>query len=233
MRIEDLRISVSLRPDQLYWDLALTQFASAVSAAETAGELRRSLHRHPWYRVYLMDDLGEEVDFSVAVDEHNILPPHLEITHQAEAEIRNGYRVLHQALAATHVFCAATLEAHINSQARVRLSGRAIFDEFDRLSLRGKWLMLPKLLGKEGFDPGAHPYNKFVRLTGIRTALVHVKGNEISTWTDAGPTFPERMGLRLEEAEASIQTTERMIRSLAAMLSGTPDEDCRWLLGSV
>ncbi len=58
---------------------------------------------------------------------------------------------LAQSVAATHILCGTSLEAHINMRAGETLKGKE-FAEFDKLTLSGKWLFYPTLISTGHFD---------------------------------------------------------------------------------
>jgi hypothetical protein len=62
-----------------------------------------------------------------------------------------------QLTAATHILCGSALEAHINMRAEEKLSTKE-FNEFDKLTLAGKWLFYPTLISAGRFDPGRAPF---------------------------------------------------------------------------
>lgn len=90
----------------------------------------------------------------------------------AEYGVGDSYGPYLQDLATVHILCAASAEAHINIRGKDLLEGR-IWDTFERLSLDGKWLVLPRLIGLSGFMAGAEPFQSFDRLIKWRNNLVH------------------------------------------------------------
>jgi hypothetical protein len=85
----------------------------------------------------------------------------------AEFDIGSAYGPYMQHIALTHILCATAAEAHINVVAKGRLKGK-FKDNFEKISLEGKWLFLPKILGKAGFDQGAEPFQSFSKLNKIQ-----------------------------------------------------------------
>jgi hypothetical protein len=102
-------------------------------------------------------------------------------------------------------------------RAGATLQGRS-FDEFDKLSVSGKWLFYPRLIGVGSYDPGQQPFQGFQVLIGRRNALVHykVRTNRLR-YGFAVPDFVEQMGLRTREMEESLKTVSSMVASLATM----------------
>src|SRR5262245_40026376 len=60
----------------------------------------------------------------------------------AEHDVGVAHAPRLEALATTHVLCAAALESHVNLRAHALLAGKQL-DHFERISLEGKWLFLP------------------------------------------------------------------------------------------
>jgi hypothetical protein len=90
----------------------------------------------------------------------------------ASERIAFAYSPLLEGVACTHILCTAALEGHINSRADELLTGK-LHRKFEAIDLEFKWLLLPRLVGKSGFDPGAQPFQGFSRLVKFRNALVH------------------------------------------------------------
>lgn len=117
----------------------------------------------------------------------------------------------------THILSSACMEAHINTTAK-RERPAAEFDAFDKLTLEGKWRLLPRLLGKQGFDAGAEPFQTFAKLVRWRNALVHYK-ERVGQW--AGwklPEYLEPMGLTADAARAAYEAAKAMIARLCLVL---------------
>jgi len=130
-------------------------------------------------------------------------------------------------VATVHLLSVACLEAHINIKAERSLT-RYHFAEFDKLSLTGKWLFYPKLMGAKPFDPGREPFQSLRRLVGIRNVLVHYKERREGWRGYEVPRFIDSLGLTKTDADHSLGTAERMIRELSALQrEPTP----RWLAG--
>lgn len=135
-------------------------------------------------------------------------------------------------IATTHFLCLACLEAHINIKAEPFLTGYS-FDEFDKLSISGKWLFYPKLIGTSSFDPGAEPFQSFRILTKTRNALVHYKEKREGWKGYQVPEFMDALGFTKGDARRSLQTTQGMIVALAKMEgAAAPDwvqDGSRWV----
>lgn len=141
----------------------------------------------------------------------------------AEYSIGAAYGPHLQYLALTHILCSAASEAHINQMSKETLTGK-FRDQFEKVSLEGKWLFLPKMIGRYSFDQGAKPFQSFSILIKYRNELVHYKGKK-ETWESfeqGPPTFLDKLGLSLPEAHRSLQTIRMMILELSKMTQREP-----------
>lgn len=203
--------------DAMYYHIALESFRKAEEYWEQVDSLLGQF-RCLWQS---WDEIVKryEYDYTAAADE---LEP-LAITMESmEGEITYSLGPFLQAATQTHVFSAAALESHINVRASEHLPHR-LFEEFDRLSLEGKWLMLPRILGVEGFDPGRQPFQDMAVLVRMRNQLLHYKGRE-EPWspTNPVPSYIIAMGLTLDHSRRSLGIVETMIRTLAHQLGENP-----------
>jgi hypothetical protein len=132
-----------------------------------------------------------------------------------------AYAPLLEGVACTHILSACALESYINARATELLVGKML-DKFESADLEFKWLLLPQLMGKAGFDPGAHPFQSFSRLVKFRNALVHYKEKK-EPWQDPGiPSFLEKLGLTTAEAAKSLECVSAMVSALANQLGHEP-----------
>ncbi len=150
----------------------------------------------------------------------------------AQHDLGEAHGPLMEHAATVHILSAAALEAHVNAQADSLLGGGKVpnggklLEYFDRLPLEGKWLLLPRFLGKRGFDPGAQPFHEFAELVKLRNALVHYKLKKEDWKSLELPDFIEDLGLNLASAESSLKAAKGMIESLATHLD---QETPHWL----
>ena len=160
------------------------------------------------------DDLLEAYD--------EIEPIYIQMEH-AEYVIGAAYGPYLQNIAITHILCATTAEAHITGIAKGRLRGK--FKEiFEKISLEGKWLFLPKILGEMSFDQGSEPFQSFSKLIKYRNELIHYKGRQ-EEWEGfeyGEPKFLEKLGLSLTEARNSLKTVGEMILEFSKMIKNDP-----------
>jgi hypothetical protein len=149
-------------------------------------------------------DDDEAHDLCVEVDRH-----WQSVDHAATELIRK--------VAATHILSAASLEAHINVRAQQVLNGKT-FEEFDKLSISGKWLFYPLLVSAGRFDPGKKPFQQFQTLIKRRNALVHYRVKRAKTRHpyDMPPQVDE-LGLRHAASKESLMAVSAMVKSLAKM----------------
>jgi hypothetical protein len=141
----------------------------------------------------------------------------------AEHDIGAAYGPYFQNIALTHILCTTTAEAHINLIAREQLKGK-FRNIFEKLPLEGKWLFLPKILGKNTFDQGSEPFQSFSKLIRYRNKLIHYKGKE-EEWKSfeyGMPRFLDDLGLSLEKAEQSIKSVKEMILNLSKLIDISP-----------
>ncbi len=204
----------SLRVDAMYLHsarLALDRGASHTDGINEATQQFKELkEREGRINEQHCDDEGEAevVLESIAIQMVEHVHPILEEAYS---------KCIHE-WAAVHIFCAAALEAHINSRAQALLSGK-LYEEFDKLSLEGKWLVLPRLAGRETFDPGSQPYQSFAKLVRFRNRLLHHKQRpEPHQIGSAAPETLLRLGLNFESGKASLDAAIRMIKRLAELL---------------
>jgi len=152
----------------------------------------------------------------------NLEPIYIQMD-SAEYNICAAYGPYLQNIALTHILCATASEAHINLTAKRRLKGK-FRDNFEKISIEGKWLFLPKLLEKATFDQGAEPFQSFGKLIRYRNELVHYKGRKES-WANFEkrmPKFLDKLGLSLRKARRSIWAVREMILKLSKMIDEEP-----------
>lgn len=132
-----------------------------------------------------------------------------------EYDVSSAYAPFLEHLATVHILCVTALEAHINTQAKELLE-QSLFGALERISLKAKWLLLPRLLGLPGFSRGAEPFQSLTRLVRYRNRLVHYKG-EREEWDrdTAVPGFLEKLGLTLPAGEGSLNSVKGMVGAFA------------------
>lgn len=141
----------------------------------------------------------------------------------AEFDIGAAYGPYLQNIALTHILCVTAAEAHINIIAKARLEGK-FRDNFEKISIEGKWLFLPKILGNTTFNQGAEPFQGFSELIRYRNELVHYKGRKESWegFEQGMPKFLDKLGLFLTNARKSIKAVRGMILEISKMINQQP-----------
>lgn len=141
----------------------------------------------------------------------------IQIVDNANPLVESSYKPFLEGVALTHILCVASLEAHINVIAKDILSGK-ILENFDQLSIEGKWLYLPLLSGVSSFNPGIQPFQDFSALIKIRNALVHYKPKIEDFNGEVVPGYLDMLGLSIPRAEISIKVVPAMVSKLAEFL---------------
>jgi len=135
----------------------------------------------------------------------------------SEFKVGRAFSPILGSLAQVHMLCAFTLESYINYLASERFAA-SVFDSFDKLTLEGKYQLLPALLGKAPLEPGREPLQSVSRILKLRNALVHYKPKK-EDWT--GPAIPEsikRLGLTFDEARVSLDSVGDAVRAFATAI---------------
>jgi len=120
-------------------------------------------------------------------------------------------------IALVHIINALCLEAYINVVALEHIELKSSFKEFDKLSLEGKWLFFPKLIGKyRAFKKDMEPFQGFKNIIRWRNNLVHFKGKSDPWRGYLPPQFFDQLGLTMEHAEKSCIATKEMVKKLCS-----------------
>lgn len=131
------------------------------------------------------------------------------------SELQHKYLPVIINIALVHILNALCLEAFINKIAIDNIEPKSSFDEFDRLSLEGKYLFFPKLIGKrDTFEKDKEPFQGFKNIIKWRNNLVHFKGKSEMWRSYMPPQFFDDFGLRLECAKKSCGSVEGMIKAI-------------------
>jgi len=212
------RFRFSLNADEVYYKTAQESLSRARDIRALIDTIAANFASNSWYNHLVANDWGDEIDFSVVEDEHDLSPEDIALVHEEENVLEGHVRVYIQSIACVHIFAAAALEACINSAAQERLKGKSL-NEFDKLSLEGKWLFLPQLISIEKFDPGAEPFQSFSRLVSFRNKLIHLKSVTMSLDDVLNDSNP--LGLGLTSAGRSLEAAGKMLSNLASQLGKT------------
>lgn len=218
MHLEDMLegvpdyLDVSFDVVDMYFQAAQAAFAQA-QQLETIIRNRDGDLEH--IRMGEAYDLGDEIDIDDWTE-----------VNEAEQQMLEALGRFAQSVAITQVMCAFALEAHINFVARERLSGGEA-DAFDKLSVQGKWLLLPRLLAVPSFDSGAQPYQSFSALIKRRNALAHAKQFDMLRLMSTSASGNAFLDEGLRDASDALDVTRGIVSALSKAL-GTPE----WILGA-
>lgn len=204
----------TLRADAMYYHAAMTSHAAARGALQGIEKAKNDFSSLRKKEKRILDK--HKGDTLKAYDE---LEPLYITMESAEHVIGAAYGPYLQNIAITHILCCTSAEAHINMVAKEKLKG-IYRDHFEKISLEGKWLLLPKILGRSGFDQGSEPFQSFSVLVNHRNKLMHFKEQkEKWKWiSDGVPSFLEKLGLSLHAAEDSLKSVRDMILMLSEIM---------------
>lgn len=212
--IKELIWYTTLLIDSMYFHAAKINYLAAKEDTKGIDKARENFDILRQEELDILDK--HDGDHHEAYDELEPLYIQME---DAEYKIGSAYGPYLQHIAMTHIFCTTAAEAHINMVAEERLTGKHRA-HFDRIPLEGKWLFLPKILGKVGFDPGAEPFQGFSMMIKRRNMLVHYK-RQREQWrgfSEGEPGFLEELGLSLTEARRSLAAVKKIILALSDMI---------------
>lgn len=212
------KLSTTLLVDAMYFNAAQENFKAANAGRKNIEKANRS-----FARLRAKENQILEKHHSDSFSAYDELEPLYIQMEGAEYSIGAAYGPQMQHLALTHILCAAAAEAHINQISKEELTGN-VRDHFEKVSLEGKWLFLPKMLKGCCFDQGSEPFQSFSKLIKYRNALVHYKGKR-EYWEgfeQGEPNFLTTLGLSLQEAGRSLKSVVGMILELSKMMSKEP-----------
>jgi hypothetical protein len=223
-----LRISTSLVVDAMYYHAAkeshqraVTQDAVISRNKEWVDRLREK-EQELKQRQEEREEEGEQEEDALEEDalelEYEEEQLSIEFVDNAQPALEAAYSILVKEVALTHILCAACLEAHINARAEELLGGK-LFEFFDRLNAEAKWLYLPLLSSRAGFDAGAEPFQGISRLVKTRNTLIHFRPRREDWRLGEIPKFIDGMQLRLSDAAASIDLVPRAVKRLSQLLA--------------
>lgn len=202
----------SLAIDAMYYHAALQNYKEAKKAKKAINRLHRE-----WKELEAKEEeILERYNGDAFRASDELEPIAIRMGH-FHSEMENAYKPFLEALAVTHILCAASLEAYINSRAKETFTGKRL-QYFERLPLEGKWLFLPKILGYEVFDLGKEPFQSFSKLIKLRNVLVHYKERKEEWQLGKVPSFIRDLGLNLWSGNNSLSSVKEMIKTLAKHL---------------
>lgn len=198
----------ALNIDAMFFNLATNNLSHAINNENIVHETKTELASIKWLDDYKAWNLGDEIDVCFTDDE-------IAYVEELEERHNSAFSIFLQSIAATHIFCAAALEAYINKKSAIFLNGK-LLDNFDKLSLEGKWLFLPNLFSQTSFNPGEQPFQGFSHLIKIRNKLVHYKEIKVPySYNEKSTKLYDQLGLSLKDANNSLEATKGMISKLA------------------
>jgi len=217
--INKIQTLSSLNIDAMFFHSAVNNLSIAKENQILANEAKVELMSIEWLEDYEAWELGDEIDVSFSDED-------MDYVEGLKDKDRDTYSIFLQAVATTHIFCVAALEAHINKQSEKLFNGK-LLDHFEKLPLEGKWLFLPQLMHLNSFTPGKQPFQNFSKLIKTRNILVHYKGKPIPyDYSKDAVEHYKSLGLTISAAEESITTTVGMVSKLAEILGNEPP---KWL----
>lgn len=210
--------STTLLIDAMYYHAAKNTYAAAKKSMQGIGKARKAFADLRNEEVEVLDQYNG--DSWKAYDD--LEPIYIQM-ESAEYGIGAAYGPYFQNIALTHILCATAAEAHVNLIAKVHLKGK-FRNNFERVSIEGKWLFLPKIMGNTTFEQGSEPFQSFSKLIKYRNELVHYKGRKESweTFEKSMPKFLDKLGLSLRKARKSLQAVREMILEISRMINQEP-----------
>jgi hypothetical protein len=210
-----------LAVDAMYFQAAQQALSRASSCTERIDRSRGVIENLQDRISALSCGSDGERDVRIVSRNYNKLEPLYVQIEDAEYLLGEGYGPMLQDLAAVHILCVASAEAHINIRAQDRLCGRD-WGTFERLLVDAKWLFLPKLLSLPGFDPSRQPFQDFDLLLKVRNKLTHYRKQKEPWDSPDVPEFLTTLGLNLESGERSVKAVREMLLALAQQLQQEP-----------
>lgn len=149
----------------------------------------------------------------------------------ALAELR-GIEILYEPVvnsyALSNIAVVTAAETYINEVAQELIAGKAAKEHFDRLSVQGKWLFLPALIGKKNlFHLDREPLQSLNNAVRTRNKLVHFKGSGALLGAMHRPNFLPELGLLPQATKKSIEGVRHLIRDFDLAWIGSYGPD--WL----
>ena len=216
--IEPPSWSTTLLVDAMYFHAGRKCYEAAKQALKRIDKSRKYFEKLRNKEAIIIERYDNDI-----IEAYDKLEPLYIQMEGAEYRIGAAYGPYLQNIAITHILCATSLEAHINNIAKGRLKGK-FGDIFEKISLEGKWLFLPKVLGKMTFNQGSEPFQSFSKLIKYRNQLIHYKGRS-EKWEGfeyEEPKFLEKLGLSLTEATNSLITVKKMVIEIARLINIDP-----------
>lgn len=133
--------------------------------------VEKVLAHHRLYFAIASERLSEALSQGRKLQDLKLKP--IEAYDELEADIQ-------QSVVVSVVFAALTAEAFINHYAFAKLTGSYFKNYLDKLDLRVKWIVIPRLVTGQFLDPGSQPIQRLAHLVKLRNDLVHYKTIDIT-----------------------------------------------------
>ena len=209
--------SSSLLLDAMYYHAARKHYLAAKSSVAGIRKARqRFINLRNEEELFLQK-------YSNSKEKYDKLEPIYIKMESVEHNIGAAYGPYLQHIALTHILCTTAAEAHINVIAKSVFKGRSK-DIFERISLEGKWLFFPKIIGQSGFEQSSDLFLNFSKIIKYRNELVHYKGHK-EKWEGleyGEPKFLGKLGLTIGEARKSLEIIKLMFLELAKIININP-----------
>ena len=119
------------------------------------------------------------------------------------------------------VFSSMCLEAIINHYAIIKLSKSYFENHLDRINIKNKWILIPKLILNKDFNKDSQAYEFLDKLIKNRNDLVHYKSRILKI-------TPELKKQKEEEEKEFIQNVKDAINSIYLVTEALYKMDSGW-----
>ena len=120
------------------------------------------------------------------------------------------------------IFSVMTLESFINGYGIENMSANYINEYLDKLELKSKWLIYPKLVTGKEIGRDCRAFSFLVELVGLRNRLIHDRPRRKQT----NDIKDEEWLLKESNAERSLNTVRELVTELANLDESV---DIEWL----
>jgi hypothetical protein len=177
-------------------------------------KFRISIHRH-YYRICIAQrKTYENLDAQLATLMHEAVSED-EVESNLEKQ-QECYELREQAAVIVITFAGMCLEAFFYDYAATHLGDTYAKEHLDKLDLKSKLLIVPRLVCGKEVDKSAHVYQKVQQLVTDRNYLIHFKskGFEVSEMHEASE-FHDEMNERFRNAMTNgIEAIELVMKEL-------------------
>lgn len=188
--------------------------------------------------------LEGEKEFKILEEEINIYEKNLKVKKEKEPdklesddfvtdqfsklrELEIHYEPVVRYFSTVKILLVCCAETFVNELAAVALKGKSL-EEFDKLSITGKWIFIQLLLKiEEPLEVGKKPFQDFTELVKERNKLVHFKGSKKSIDTFEIPTYIFDLKLTIKDCRKNLKSVKDLIREFSLKWKGAYGPD--WL----